>query len=53
MLKSDSAVLESILTAENDEKCFLFHRKISFRSQDFYTFVLTPWSCIKTARFEK
>ena len=35
MLKADSAVLENILTTENDEKCFLFHRKSSFRSQDF------------------
>ena len=31
---------------KNNEKCFLFHVKRSFRSQDF--FVLTFWSCRKT-----
>ena len=34
---------------ENGEKCFLFHLQSSFCSQDIYLFVLTFWSCIKTA----
>ena len=34
---------------KNDEKCFLFHLKSSFRSQDIEVFVLTFWSCIETA----
>ena len=33
----------------NDEKCFLFHHKNSFRSRDIYIFVLTFWSFRKTA----
>ena len=32
---------------KNDEKCFLFHLKRSFRSRDIYAFVLTFWSCRK------
>ena len=32
-----------------DEKCFLFHLKSSFRSQDIYVFVLIFWSFSKTA----
>ena len=35
---------------KNDEKCFLFHLKSSFRSQDIYIFVLTFWSCEKAAK---
>ena len=31
----------------NDQKCFLFHPKNSFCSQDIYVFVLTFWSCRK------
>ena len=30
-------------------KILLFQLKSSFRSQDIYVFVLTFWSCIKTA----
>ena len=30
------------------EKCFLFHLKHSFPSQDTYIFVFTFWSCRKT-----
>ena len=33
---------------KNDDKCFLFHLKSSFRSQDIQFFVLTFWSCRKT-----
>ena len=32
---------------KNDEKCFLFCLKTSFRSQDIQIFVLTFWSCRK------
>ena len=35
--------------SKNDEKCFLFHLKSSFCSQDILVFVLTFWSCMKTA----
>ena len=34
---------------KNDEKCFLFHLKSSFRSQDIWVFVLTFWSWEETA----
>ena len=34
---------------KNDEKCFLFHLKSSFCSQDISIFFLTFWSCTKTA----
>ena len=30
---------------KNDEKCFLFHIKSYFRSQDIYNFALNYWSC--------
>ena len=30
-----------MIAFKNDEKCFLFHLKSSFRSQDIYIFVLT------------
>ena len=33
---------------KNDEKCFLFYLKSSFRSQDISVFVINFWSCIKT-----
>ena len=33
---------------KNDEKCFLFYLKSSFRSQDISVFVISFWSCIKT-----
>ena len=29
------------------KKCFLFHLKSSFRSQDIYIFFLAFWACIK------
>ena len=32
---------------KNDEKCFLFHVKSSFRSQDILIFVITFWACRK------
>ena len=32
---------------KNDEKCFLFHHKSFFRSQDMYVFVKIFWSCGK------
>ena len=34
---------------KNDEKCFLFHLRSSFLSQDILVFVLTFWSRKKTA----
>ena len=38
---------------KNDKEYLLFHLKSSFRSQDIYFFVLTFWSCRKTARLER
>ena len=38
---------------ENDEKCFLFHLKSSFCSQDIYVFVTTFWSCRKNGLIKK
>ena len=35
------------------KKCFLFHLKSSFRSQDIYIFVLSFWSCKKPAWLER
>ena len=35
------------------EKCFLFHRKSSFRSQDISVFVATFWSCSKNSLIRK
>ena len=43
-LKSDSH-----LPKRAGEKCFLFHLKIFFRSQDILNFFLTFWSCKNTA----
>ena len=34
-------------------KSAFFHLKSSFRTQDIYVFVLTFWSCIKTARLKR
>ena len=59
-LKSDShlpkklcviCLIESPL--KNDEKCFLFHRKSSFRCQVIYVFVKTFWSCRKNRLIRK
>ena len=38
---------------KNDEKCFLFHLKSSFCSQDNYIFVLTFWSCSRNGLIRK
>ena len=52
-LKSDSHLLKKLFyffqrkLFKNDEKCFLFYLKISFRSQDIQIFVLTFWPCKK------
>ena len=32
---------------KNNEKCFLFHLKSSYASQDIQIFVMTYWSCKK------
>ena len=39
--------------SKNDEKCFLFHLKSSFRSEDIYIFVLNFWSCRKNGLIGK
>ena len=38
---------------KNDEKCFLFYLKSSFRSQDIQIFVWTFWSCRKCGLIRK
>ena len=38
---------------KNYEKCFLFHLKNSFRSQDIYVLVMTFWSCRKKGLIRK
>ena len=38
---------------KNDEKCFLYHFKSSFHSQDIQIFVLTFWSCRKKGFIRK
>ena len=38
---------------KNDEKCFLFHIKSSFRSQDIWVFVMTFCSCRKNGSIRK
>ena len=43
-LKSESHLF-TLKPFKNDEKCFLFHLKISFRSEDIKIFVLTFWAC--------
>ena len=40
-------LIESLLKMMN--KCFLFHLKSSFHSQDIYVFVTTFWSCRKSS----
>ena len=57
-LKLDSHLPNKLLFAsmtafKNDEKCFLFHLKSSFRSQDIQTFVLTLWLCRKKGLIRK
>ena len=39
--------------SQNDEKCFFFHLKISFHSQDTSIFVLTFWPCRKNCLIRK
>ena len=38
---------------KNDEKCFLFHLKSSFRSRDIWIFVLNFWSCRENGLIRK
>ena len=38
---------------KNDENCFLFRLKSSFRSQDIEVFVTTFWSCRKNGLIKK
>ena len=38
---------------KDDENCFLFHLKRSFRSQDVYVFVMIFWSCRKNRLIRK
>ena len=38
---------------KNNEKCFLFRLKSSFRSQDIFVFVTTIWSCRKNSLIRK
>ena len=38
---------------KNDEKCFLFYLKSSFRSQDILVFVMAFWSCRKNSLIRK
>ena len=58
-LKSDSHLLKKLFyllqwkSFKNDEKCFLFHLKNSFCSQDIYAFVLNFWSCRKNGLIRK
>ena len=56
-LKSDSHLpkkkLLTSMTALHHEKCFLFHLKSSFRSQDIQIFVLTFWACRKNGLIRK
>ena len=53
LLKAHSQVSDNFdnwKSFKNEEKCFLFHLKSSFDSQDISVFVLTFWSCIKMAQ---
>ena len=58
-LKSDSHLPKKIVICliesplKNDEKCFLFHLKSSFRFQDILVFVTTFWSCRKNGLIRK
>ena len=38
---------------KNNQKCFLFHLKSSFRSQDILIFVLNFWACRKNGFIRK
>ena len=38
---------------KNDEKCFLFHLKSCYRSQDILVFVASFWSCRKNGLTRK
>ena len=38
---------------KNGEKCFLFHLKSTFRSQDNKIFVFTFWGCRKNGLIRK
>ena len=59
VLKSDCHLLKKLCyfldwkPFENEEKCFLFHVKSSFRSQDIYVFVMAFWSCRKNGLIRK
>ena len=46
-------IFVNLMPLKIDEKCFLFHLKSSFRSQDIYIFVLTFWSCRKNCFIRK
>ena len=41
------------MTLKNDEKCFSFHLKSSFHSQDIETFILSFWACRKKGLIRK
>ena len=47
------AIFDNCKLFKINEKCFLFHLKSSFRSQNIYVFVMTFSSCRKTARLER
>ena len=51
LIKSET-IFDNSKPFKNDEKCFLFHLKSSFRSKDLSIFVSTFWSCWKTAWLE-
>ena len=51
-VKSDT-ITGNWMSFKNDEKCFLFHLKSSFRSQDISVFVSTFLPCRKTASLER
>ena len=45
MFQKKIFLFASMIALQNDEKCFLFDLKSSFRSQDIQIFVLTFWAC--------
>ena len=51
-IKGALSDLKQLLATEKWWKMFLFHLKWSFCSQDIQIFVLTSWSCSKTAWLE-
>ena len=54
VLKGTLSGLKKLLAIEKEiEKCFLFHLKSSFRSQDISIFVLSFWSCRNTTWWER